>query len=166
MRAYLSASGGSSVQGPTGTRLGPAEWRQRLDPSRRSHPATWVVLGSHGESAFSDDPNDNFPPVGGSHSKPLQVVTEDWSSFVWNLEAPWLLRYCLTSPWLAAPTIRTLLWLKSPLGPLAHALTRMTIAPNHIQVLQRSVSRPSAGFCPCRLNSEPPPLMSTGHAQG
>lgn len=47
-------------------------------------------------------------------------------------DAPWFVRLCLTSTWLAPSFIRFLLWLKHPLGPAAHALTRLTLSPNHL----------------------------------
>jgi hypothetical protein len=67
------------------------------------------------------------------------VVTEEWSSFVWRLDVPWVIRALLTSRRLLPWVIRLLLRLKHPLGPVAHALTRTSFSPNN--VLVRSGSR-------------------------
>jgi hypothetical protein len=62
------------------------------------------------------------------------VVTEEWRSFAWSLDMPWLLRLCLTSRWTLTWIVRLLVRLQSPFGPVAHALTRMTMSPNHVKV--------------------------------
>lgn len=60
------------------------------------------------------------------------IITPEWRNVMSASDAPWIVRACLTSTWLAPPFIRFLLWLKHPLGPAAHALTRLTLSPNHL----------------------------------
>lgn len=66
------------------------------------------------------------------------MVTEEWRSFVWGLDVPWLLRLLLTSRLLLRPIVALLLRLGSPLGPIAHALTRTTLSPNNLLVSQQA----------------------------
>ena len=60
------------------------------------------------------------------------IITPEWRNVISASDAPWIVRACLKSTWLAQPFIRFLLWLKHPLGPVAHALTRLTLSPNHL----------------------------------
>ncbi|CAM9884253.1 unnamed protein product [Discosporangium mesarthrocarpum] len=58
------------------------------------------------------------------------VITPEWKAFVAALGLPFPLGQLLSLAATANLIIRLLLWLKSPLGPVAHALTRMTLSPN------------------------------------
>lgn len=61
------------------------------------------------------------------------VVTKQWASMVSKMDVPKILAVFLQSSWVLAFVIRLLLYLKHPLGPGAHALTRMTMSPNHVK---------------------------------
>lgn len=60
------------------------------------------------------------------------LITPEWRNLMAASDAPWLVRACLTSAWFASPFIHFLLWVGHPLGPVAHALTRLTLSPNHM----------------------------------
>ncbi len=60
------------------------------------------------------------------------IITPQWRALMAVSDAPSIVRFLLTSTWLAPWLIRLLLALGHPLGPVAHAATRLTISPNHL----------------------------------
>lgn len=61
------------------------------------------------------------------------VITPEWSSLVWAMDTPWIVRFLLSNAWTAGVIIRLLLFLGHAFGPGAHALTRLTLSPNHVK---------------------------------
>lgn len=66
------------------------------------------------------------------------IITPEWRNIMAASDAPWIVRTCLTSTWLAPAIIRLLLLLGHPLGSAAHASTRLTLSPNHLTGTHKS----------------------------
>eukprot|EP00611_Tribonema_gayanum_P010687 TRINITY_DN2075_c0_g1_i2.p1 TRINITY_DN2075_c0_g1~~TRINITY_DN2075_c0_g1_i2.p1 ORF type:complete len:350 (+),score=98.10 TRINITY_DN2075_c0_g1_i2:186-1235(+) len=62
--------------------------------------------------------------------RPPVVIGPEWRAFMRSLDMPWVLKWAL-SFWPLVPLVVALLRrLGTPLAPMAHALTTMTISPN------------------------------------
>jgi hypothetical protein len=67
-----------------------------------------------------------------SHVQRLTVLGPEWRGFISGLDLPAVLRILLLLPYIAPLVIALLIRLKSPLGPVAHAMTQLSLTPTLI----------------------------------